>query len=328
MLSAVVLPAFLGFAIFMSGMKLMEAALHRIAGRWLTAAVERFTRTPLHGLATGAAVSAVLQSSTAVTVIAIGMVNAGVMAFPRTIGIVLGTNIGTCLTTELIGLDLDRLAGPLLLLSLAGWLLTALLGEMSPALEQRRRHWLGPLRSASLVTGGFSLILCGIAVMKSIGAAVQDSPFFHWFMARSDDSLLWGLLAGAALTAVVHSSAAVIGMAMSLAAAGALPMELGVAIVLGANVGTCVTAVLASIGGTAAGARVAWFHVALNTGGALLFLPFTAWLAAASAWFGGGSAAQLAHAQTLFNVICSLVVLPLCYLPQLRNPNKSPAPRN
>ncbi|ASS66015.1 MULTISPECIES: Na/Pi symporter [unclassified Paenibacillus] len=327
MLTAIVLPAAFGFAVFMLGMKLMEAALHRAAGRWLQAAIERFTRTPLHGLLTGAAASAVLQSSTAVTVIAIGMVNAGVMAFPRTIGIVLGTNIGTCLTTELIGLNLDRLAGPLLLLSLAGWLLTALLGEMSSSDGYRRQRWLRPLRSASLVLGGFALILSGIAVMKSIGDAVQDSPFFHWFMDRSGDSLLWGLLAGAALTAAVHSSAAVIGMAMSLAASGALPMELGVAIVLGANVGTCLTAVLASIGGTRAGAKVAWFHVALNAGGALLFLPFTGWLAAASAWFGGGPASQLAHAQTLFNVLCSLIVLPLCYIPRLRIPNKSPAPR-
>ena len=326
MLLSIVLPALLGFTIFMLGMKLLETALERSAGQFLTAAVERFTRTPLHGLAAGAAVSAVLQSSTAVTVIAIGMVNAGVMSFSRAIGIVLGTNIGTCLTTELIGLELDRLAGPMLLISLAAWLLTALLGEMSPSGAARQR-WLRPLRSASMALGGFALLLAGITVMKSIGAAVEGSPFFAWFMERSGDSLLWGLLAGAVLTAAVHSSAAVIGMAMSLAAAGALPIEVGIAIVLGANVGTCVTAVLASLGGSRAGAGVAWFHVALNAGGAALFLPLTGQLATASAWFGGGAAGQLAHAQTLFNILCSLLALPLCYMPPLRTRNNGPAPR-
>ncbi|PLT46556.1 Sodium-dependent phosphate transporter [Paenibacillus pasadenensis] len=325
MLSSILIPALLGFAVFMLGMKLMEAALHRSAGRYVTAAVERFTRTPLHGLASGAAISAVLQSSTAVTVIAIGMVNAGVLTLPRTLGIVLGTNVGTCLTTELIGLELERLAGPLLLAALAGWLLTAALGEMSPSGGRHRQRWLGPLRSASLAVFGFALLLAGISVMKSIGAAVQASPFYAWFMERSDDSLLWGLLAGAALTAVVHSSAAVIGMAMSLAAAGAMPPELGIAIVIGANVGTCLTAVLASIGGSRAGAGVAWFHVALNVGGAALFLPLTPQLAAAAASFGGGASAQLAHAQTLFNVACSLLALPLCYLPLRRRSGKSPA---
>ncbi|SDT36186.1 phosphate:Na+ symporter [Paenibacillaceae bacterium GAS479] len=330
MLSSIVIPAVLGFAIFMLGMKLMENALHRSAGRYMSAAVERFTRTPLHGLATGAVISAVLQSSTAVTVIAIGMVNAGVMTFSRTLGIVLGTNIGTCLTTELIGLEIERMAAPLLLAAFAGWLLTAVLGEMSPSGGQRHQRWLKPLRSASLILFGFALILAGIAVMKSIGAAVQESPFFSWFMERSGDSLLWGLLAGAILTAAVHSSAAVIGMAMSLAATGVLPPELGIAIIIGANVGTCVTAVLASIGGSRAGMGVAWFHVALNVGGAALFLPLTPQLAAAAAWFGGGAAAQLAHAQTLFNVICSLLVLPLCYLPALRSrsaPSEDPAPK-
>lgn len=124
-----------------------------------------------------------------------------------------------------------------------------------------------------------------------------------------------GLAAGAVLTAMVHSSAAVIGMAMGLAASGVMPPALGIAIVLGANIGTCVTAVIAAIGSTPSGVFVAWSHVTLNVGGALLFLPFIQPLQSLSAWIGGGPAAQLAHAQTIFNVICSLGVLPLCYLP-------------
>lgn len=102
---------------------------------------------------------------------------------------------------------------------------------------------------------------------------------------------------------------------MGLAASGVMPPGLGIAIVLGANIGTCVTAVIAAIGSTPSGVFVAWSHVTLNVGGALLFLPFTQPLQALSASIGGGPAAQLAHAQTIFNVVCSLGVLPLCYLP-------------
>ena len=108
--NTILIPMLLGFAVFMCGMKLMELALHRLAGPYLTRMLERSTATPIHGLAIGTATTAFLQSSTAVTVIAIGMVNAGLLTFPRTLGIILGTNIGTCITTELIGLNLNKLA--------------------------------------------------------------------------------------------------------------------------------------------------------------------------------------------------------------------------
>ena len=172
-----------------------------------------------------------------------------------------------------------------------------------------------PLQFISLALAGFALVLWGIAVMQSIGPVLQKSGLFSWFLQHAATSALWGLAAGACLTALLHSSAAVIAMAMGVAASGALPPELGIAIVLGANIGTCVTAVIASIGGSPSGVLVAWSHVALNVGGALLFLPFIRPLQSLAAWIGGGPAAQIAHAQTIFNVVCSIVALPLCYLP-------------
>ncbi len=151
--------------------------------------------------------------------------------------------------------------------------------------------------------------------MQSIGGTLQESGLFLWFLNHATTSALWGLAAGACLTALLHSSAAVIAMAMGIAASGAMPPELGIAIVLGANVGTCVTAVIASIGGSSSGVFVAWSHVVLNVSGALLFLPLIGPLQATAAWIGGGAASQIAHAQTIFNVVCSLIALPLCYLP-------------
>ncbi|WP_042162784.1 Na/Pi cotransporter family protein [Paenibacillus gorillae] len=319
MLIAIALPMALGFAIFLSGMKLMELALHQLAGPHLNRVLHRSTATPLHGLAVGTATTAFLQSSTAVTVIAIGLVNAGLLTFPRTLGIILGTNIGTCLTTELIGLSLNKLAFPLLAVSLIVWLTTVPLTEFRAAsLRSKTLHKLAILRSSSVALGGFSMLLAGIAVMQTVGPDVQQSSIFNWFLDKSQTSLWWGLAAGALLTAVVHSSAAVIGIIMGFASIGAMPLELGVAVVLGANVGTCVTALLASIGGSKSGQLVAWSHVALNAGGALLFMPFIGELAAASGWLAHSPASQIAHSQTLFNIASSLIALPLCYLPVFR----------
>ncbi|MFB9325496.1 Na/Pi cotransporter family protein [Paenibacillus aurantiacus] len=334
MFHEILLPMTLGFVIFLFGLKAMELALHQSVGRHLHTVLERMTSTPLHGLLVGTATTAVLQSSTAVTVMTIGLVNAGLLTFPRTLGIILGTNIGTCLTTELIGLNISRLAWPLLAASIALWLVTALfreigLGQLLFGARSVRigsgaagtlpgGRWFGPLRSGSVIAGGFALLLVGMALMQSVGPAVEASGMFGTFLSRAEDSVLWGIAAGAILTAAVHSGAAVIAIVMGLATTLALPVPIGIAIVLGANVGTCVTALLVSLGGSKSGRFVAWSHVLLNMGGAALFAPFTGELQAAASWFGTSPAAQIAHAQTIFNIACSLLALPLCYLPLLR----------
>ncbi|NIK77382.1 phosphate:Na+ symporter [Paenibacillus castaneae] len=318
MIHSILIPMLLGFSVFMCGMKLMELALHRLAGPYLSGVLERSTATPLHGLAIGTITTAFLQSSTAVTVIAIGMVNAGLLTFPRTLGIILGTNIGTCITTELIGLNLNKLAVPLLAASIGIWLITALLGELRliPSLQSTR--WIDPFRSSAVVLCGFALLLTGMTIMQGVGPAVQESEMFGWFLAKAGESLWWGLAAGAILTAAVHSSAAVIGIIMGFVSIGAMPIELGVAVVLGANIGTCATALLASIGGSKAGQYVAFSHVVLNAGGALLFMPFIGELSAVSEWVSSSAAGTIAHSQTIFNILSSLIALPFCYLKPFR----------
>ncbi|MHA6483717.1 Na/Pi cotransporter family protein [Paenibacillus sp. strain BS8-2] len=313
MIQSFVLPVLIGFSVFLCGMKLMELALHRMAGPYLTALLQRSTATPLRGMAVGTATTAVLQSSTAVTVISIGFVNAGLLSFPRTLGIILGTNIGTCLTTELIGLNIGQAALPLLIVSILAWLLTALLDEVRIIPRFKGAAWLEPVRSVSVAVCGFGLVLTGLTMMQSIGPYLQDTGMFDWFLAHAQSSYIWGLAAGAALTAAIHSGAAVIGMIMGLVAIGAMPPEIGVSIVVGANVGTCVTAILASIGGTRGGQFVALSHVALNVGGALLFLPLIDELTALSGAIAHNASSQIAHAQTIFNIACSLAALPICY---------------
>lgn len=316
MIAQIVVPLSIGLCIFLTGMKVMELALHQWAGSFLTGLVERFTRTPLRGLLIGTGITAALQSSSAITVITIGLVNAGIMTFPKTLGIILGTNIGTCITTELIGLNLTKLAWPLLIAAGTVWLGSLAAG--GSARSFRLRRFIHHVRSLSLAVCGFAAVMLGVEVMQTIVPALQTRGLFGWFVEQAQRSVLWGVIAGAVLTAIIHSSAATIAMTMGLAAVEAIPVELGIAIVLGANVGTCVTALIAGIGGSRSGQFVAWSHIALNVGGALLFLPLLPLLHHASALLSANPSGQIAHAQTIFNIVCSLLALPICYLPALQ----------
>ncbi|GGG10788.1 Na/Pi cotransporter family protein [Paenibacillus abyssi] len=323
MFISILLPMAIGFTVFLAGMKIMELALHRWAGPYLTSILHRSTATPIHGLAVGTLTTAFLQSSTAVTVITIGLVNSGILTFQRTLGIVLGTNIGTCITTELIGLNLNKLSLPLLELSIAVWLFTVLLDEYGLWKNAGRSVWLQSLRFIAVACGGFAMLLAGMGMMQSVAPHVQSSGLFSWFLEQSGSTVPLGMAAGMVLTAAIHSSAAVIGIVMGFVTLGAMPVELGIAVVLGANIGTCATPLLASIGGSVPGQFVAWAHMSLNLGGALLFAPLVHELQAVSAWFTSDPAGQIAHAQTLFNIASSLLALPLCYLPMLRRHSPS-----
>jgi len=319
MLMSILWPMLCGLAIFLLGMKAMEMALHRLAGPHLESILRRGTATPLRGALVGTATTAFLQSSTAVTVLTIGMVGSGLLSFRRSLGIILGTNVGTCLTTELIGLQLHRLGWPLLLGSLFLWLATAALAEARGADHAATAGTsLHALRYSAVAAAGFGLLLLGMTMMQELAPRIEASPLYDWLLARAAESLWWGLAAGAVLTALIHSSAAVIAMIMGLAATGAMPPELGVAVVLGANVGTCATGLLAACASSRAGRAVALAHVALNLGGALMFAPLIGELQWLSALLTDQPAAQIARAQTIFNLACSLLALPLCYLPLWR----------
>ncbi|MFC5467092.1 Na/Pi cotransporter family protein [Cohnella suwonensis] len=317
MFAQLLVPSLLGFALLLSGMKAVESSLQRWAGRKLAAWISRSTATPIRGFAVGTAASALLQSSSAVTVLTIGFVNAGLLSLPRSFGIILGTNVGTCFTTELMGLQLHRYGLPLLAVGAAGWFATYLLNEGRDSSSAPRLAL--SLRYISVALCGFALLLIGFKLLQGIGPAMRDNGAFDMLMNRTNDAWIWGLLGGAALTALVHSSAAVIAMSMGLAATGALSPEAGIAIVLGSNVGTCFTGLVASLGGGKGGRFVALSQLALNVGGALLFFPLVGALHSAAAWIAPTDpSAQIAHAQTIFNVACSLIALPIAYLPKFR----------
>lgn len=315
MFNTIIFPVIYGLVIFLAGMKIMETALGSWAGPLLSSFLRKATSSPLKGMLFSTGITAILQSSTAVTVLTMGLVNAGLLTYERTLGIILGTNIGTCITTELIGLQIGQIALPLLGVSGLAWTLAVIADEYKPFFMRACAHLWRPIQLISLAIAGFALVMLGIRVMQMIGPPLENTGLFGWFIAQAAHNVWWGITAGAVLTALMHSSAAVIGLAIALAASGTLPVGIGIAIVLGANVGTCVTAVIAAIGSTKSGQFVAWTHVVLNLGGALLFMPFIEQLQWLSAALSADEGAQIARAQTLFNIICSAAALPLCYLP-------------
>jgi phosphate:Na+ symporter len=308
-----ILSSAVGFLLLIGGMKLTETALSRWAGNRLSSWLSRATVTPLRGFAFGTAASAALQSSTAVTVLTIGFVNAGWLSLSRSFAVILGTNVGTTLTTEIMSLQLHQFGPAILGASFLGWLWTAWKAEIAgPGQPPEGR--LSAVRYAASALAGFGLLLVGFDQLLAMGDELSASGAFLSWMELAAQRPLAGVLAGAVLTAMVHSSSAVIGMAMGIAASGGMSPEAGIAIVLGANVGTCITGLAASIGGGRGGRFVALSQLGLNLAGALLFIPLLPLLqAAASLWDPSSPSAQIAHAQTLFNAACSLIALPLIY---------------
>ena len=302
MWNSLLVPIGIGLLVMLIGMKLLEWSLQQVADHYLRTLLIRITRTPWRGLLTGTVITAISQSSTAITVIAIGLVHAGAMSYGQTLGLLLGANIGTCLTTELVSWHVQPVAWPLFIGSTVIGLCL---------LFAKKYRVVHPF---CFSVSGFSAVLIGIAMMQSITPWLIEHGMFKAFVAYAHHNVTAGIVSGAVMAAVLHSSAATIAIAMSLAGAGALSLPLAIAIVLGANIGTCATGLLAAIGASRPAQLVAYSQLVLNVSGTLLFLPLIAPLHMLVQHFTTNPASQVAHAQTIFNVVCSLVALPFCYL--------------
>ncbi|PTM59489.1 Na/Pi cotransporter family protein [Desmospora activa] len=289
----IVIPLATGLAIFLFGMQLMRLGLELAAQDRLRSILLRFTKTPTRGMVTGMIATALLQSSSAVTVLTIGFVNAGMISFTHTIGIILGTNIGTTITTEILALKVEDFAVPLLLIGAVCYMIP----------------WKGT-QTTGLVLGGFGCIFLGMEAMQWIVEPLKSRGWLGAVMDVTGDNLWVGVLAGIVVTAIVQSGNAVIAMTMGFFATGLISLPFAIAIVLGSNAGTCVTGLLAAIGSNRGAKRVALAHLVLNVGGILLFAPLIGWIAPLAPLLSSHPAAQIAHIQTLYNLICSLLVLP------------------
>ncbi len=288
-----VIPLASGIAVFLFGLALMRHGLESLAGRRLRQQLARLTVTPWRGFLTGTLAAAALHSSSAVTVLAVGLTGAGVLPFAHTIGIILGANVGTTFTLEMLTFPVERFVLPGLVLG-AGLLL-------SPSERLRR---------IGAVITGMSLLFIGLAMMQLIADPFVQHPWFGYGLAWTAEYLSFSFLFGLMVTAIIQSSTAAIALLMGLMSSGDISMAAGLAYVLGSNVGTCVTALLASVTGDAEAKKVALAHLLLNLLGAVILFPLIPWYAGHVSFWGGTPAAQIAHAQVVFNLLCSLAVLP------------------
>ncbi|MFC7440631.1 Na/Pi cotransporter family protein [Laceyella putida] len=293
--TTIILPFCIGLAIFLYGLGWMRTGLEALARERLHQILLQFTRTPLRGFITGILTTACLQSSTAVTVLTIGFVNAGILSFAHTIGIILGSNIGTTITTQMLTLNIEDFAIPLFVIGLV-----------------LRLFPQEPLQLLGKVLLGFGAIFWGIHLMQLIAAPLKEQGWVEWFIQHSGNPVVSGLLVGMLLTALIHSSSACIAITMGFYATGVITLPFAIAVVFGSNVGTCVTAMIASIGANMASKQVALAHLLLNVGGAAIFTPMIPLICEISSHLSSDPATQIAHIQTLFNVICSVAVLPFC----------------
>ncbi|WDL96335.1 Na/Pi cotransporter family protein [Alicyclobacillus sp. ALC3] len=291
------LAAFAAVVAFISALRVMRTGLEGLANGRLPQLLRRFAGTPTRGIITGTALATVLQSSSAVTAITVGLVAGGNLLFRDAVGVVLGANVGTTLTPQLLTFPLWNLAVPCLAVSIAGLI----------AARSLHRPTLVP---PSLALAGFAGILISLQVLVQSLHPVASMPWFANWLETAGDNPWLALLTGVVTSAMLQSSTATTVITMALSMDGLIPIEGAIAIVLGANVGTCVTSVIAAIGQPRSAGQVALAHVLLNVAGAVLGVLFLEGFGDVIVALGGNAARQVANAHTVFNIVCTLLAWP------------------
>jgi phosphate:Na+ symporter len=279
--------------LFIFGMTIMRFGLFNLSADKLRDWLIKLTSTPFKGMLTGTFITALLQSSTAVMVITIGLISARIMTFPQSIGIILGTNIGTTFKTELITFNLDAILVPL-----------AIGGAFLIFFKSKK------IRSIGMLLFGIAAVFTAMKGFELLAHPLTSMRFINKFILSINDNVLLSLLTGTIITAIIQSSTAMTGIAMGFLSAGLLQLDAGIAIVLGANIGTCITAIIASIGGGKESRLAAYAHVWLNVFGVLLFIPLIPFLSEKAFLLASQKDVQLAHISVIFNVVTSILVLP------------------
>ena len=286
-----------GLAFFLYGMEKMSEGMKKTAGNRMRSILATLTKNRLIALLVGAFVTMVIQSSSATTVMLVSFVQAELMGFVQALGVILGANIGTTITAQMVAFKLTDYA---LVMIITGFALR-LLGKSERA------------RSIGDILFGFGILFYGMKLMSDTMKPLRTYPGFVNAMEGLENPLL-GILTGAAFTALVQSSSASTGVVIVLAQQGLITLEAGIPVILGANIGTCVTAGLASIGTNREAKRVALAHVLFNIGGVLLFFfwipQFAQMVRSLGQIFNSGVARQVANAHTLFNLTVGLAFLP------------------
>lgn len=293
-----------GLALFLYGMQMMSNGLEAAAGNRMKQILEKLTANRFLGVLVGAGITAVIQSSSATTVMVVGFVNSGMMTLQQAVWIIMGANIGTTITGQLIALDIGALAPLFAFFGVA----------LIVFVKKQKVHHIG------LIIAGLGVLFIGMDMMSSAMMPLRESPAFVELMTKFSNPAL-GILAGMLFTAVIQSSSASVGILQALASSGLIGLSNAVFVLFGQNIGTCITAVLASIGTNRNAKRTTIIHLMFNIIGTIIFTTvciLTPLTDLVESWTPENVAAQIANMHTLFNIVTTLLLLPFgVYLAKL-----------
>ena len=285
-----------GLALFLYGMQTMSNGLEAAAGNKMKSILEKLTSNRIKGVLVGAVITAVIQSSSATTVMVVGFVNSGLMTLKQAVWIIMGANIGTTITGQLIALDIGAIAP---LFAIGG------VAVMMFVKNEKVHH-------VSSIFTGLGILFIGMDMMGTAMEPLQESQEFINLMTKFSNPVI-GILVGAVFTAVIQSSSASVGILQALAATGMVPLSSAVYVLFGQNIGTCITAVLASIGMKVNAKRTTIIHLMFNIIGTILFTiicMITPYVRLIESITPGDPVAQIANAHTIFNIVTTLLLLP------------------
>lgn len=287
-----------GLALFLYGMQMMSNGLEAAAGDRMKEILEKLTSNRILGVIVGAGITAVIQSSSATTVMVVGFVNSGMMTLRQAVWIIMGANIGTTITGQLIALDVGMMAPMFAFIGVAMVMFIK---------AQRKSHYIGQ------ILAGLGILFIGMEMMGDAMLPLRESEAFISMMTTFSNPAV-GILVGAIFTAIIQSSSASVGILQALASSGLIGLGDAVFVLFGQNIGTCITAVLASLGANRNAKQTTLIHLMFNIIGTIIFTtvcivtPLTLFMESLTP---GNPAAQIANMHTMFNIVTTLILLPL-----------------
>ncbi|MFH1062687.1 MAG: Na/Pi cotransporter family protein [Candidatus Omnitrophota bacterium] len=287
-----------GLGLFIYGIHLMGEGLQNAAGDRMRRLLKALTSNIFAGTMVGAGITAIIQSSSATTVMVVGFVNAGLMTLKQAIGVIFGANIGTTITAQIIAFKLTNYALPAIAIGACLYLFV------------HKRFW----KFLGLFLLGFGILFLGLKTMTSVIKPFADNPaIIDVFVSFSKNPAL-GILTGAVVTAIFQSSSVTTGMIITLASLGLFDLQVAIPLIFGCNIGTCITAMLASIGTTISARRAALAHVLFNVMVTIIFLPTIGFYHKFIALTSGDIGRQVANAHTIFNIVGTIIFVPFAGL--------------
>ena len=304
-----------GLAFFLYGMHMLSASLEKMSGSKLTKILEKLTGNVWKSVALGAGITALVQSSSATTVITVGLVNSGILKLGQAIGIIMGSNIGTTVTSHLLRLtEISGTSGIMQFLKPDFFApLAAIIGAALAMFSKKSKY-----RSIGEILTGFGMLFIGMDLMESALTPLRESPLMAELFVKFGANPILGILVGAGVTAIIQSSSASVGILQALSVTGAISWAAAIPIILGQNIGTTVTAILSVIGASKNARRTALAHLYFNVIGTVLFTAVVFGLQAAGVgdfWDSAIDKSGIANFHTLFN--CTMVVVLLPFIKQL-----------